>query len=136
MKNFFILAVISSCIFASELLLQEQLLTCSKIKKNESRLICFDNMTKSFSSKNEDTLRAQVLTTNCAVCHGKRWDLPTKVGSLAVRHMKEEDIYHSLLEYKKKNRGSVIMQNQMIGMTKKEIESISRYIVKSIKDNK
>lgn len=122
--------------FASKLALQEQLLNCSKIKKSESRLSCFDSVTKSAISKNEENLRAQILTQNCASCHGKRWDLPTKVGSLAVRHMKQDHIYRSLLKYKKKSRGSVIMQNQMIGMNNEEIELISRYIANSVRQNK
>lgn len=136
MKKLFILTLFVSCLWATDLVLQEQLLNCSKMKISESRLACFDRLTQKVTPKSEEDLRGQILTQNCLLCHGQRWELPKKVGSLAVRHMKQEHIYQSLLKYKQKSSGSVIMQNQMIGMTKKEIELISKYIVKSVNQNK
>jgi len=136
MKKFLLFLFISTALFSSELFVKNSVLKCSKLQNNSSRLTCFDNLASAVKPDNEEKLQAKILIQSCTKCHGSRWDIPTKSGSSAVRHMTHERIEGALLEYKNKNRDSAIMQSVMNEITSKEIELISKYIIKNAKETR
>ena len=136
MKKILFFLLISTALFSSELLVKDVILKCSKVQDKTSRLTCFDTLARDIKPNNEEKFQAEVLIKSCTNCHGNRWDIPTKSGSRAVRHMAQERIESALLEYKNKNRDSTIMQNVMMSITAYEIELISKYIVNNAKETR
>jgi cytochrome c553 len=114
--------------------IKHEMLKCSEIKVNDSRLMCFDVISQMLKPTPKERVRAQFLIKECSACHGARWDIPTIQDSRAVRHMSQTQIHEALLLYQQKKRGSAIMQNQVNQMSDSDIELISKYIVNFISE--
>lgn len=131
MKKYLILFCFVTFAFSYDAAVEKILHDCSNIKNDTSRLQCFDKLSNALKPDSKDILRAQILTQECYVCHGKSWGVPTKYGSRSVRHMSFESIKYALELYKKNKNTSAVMQNVMAGKSNKDIELMSRFIVDS-----
>lgn len=124
--------VLVVCTMLFSLDVKHELLKCSSIKANDSRLLCFDVISDLLKPTPKEKTRAQFLLRECAQCHGARWDIPTIQDSRAVMHMSQLQIEEALFAYQEKKRISAIMENQLKNMNNKDIEIISKYIVNSL----